>query len=89
MAAFKLHPILRVAVGGLAVMVAMMLLGDVLPRWFAQPMLFLGMFTVWASLLVHRYKTVRMRSREDDAERRAWIALHGDPDRRDDPKERS
>jgi hypothetical protein len=88
MAAFTLHPVLRVAVGGLAVLVFMMGLRDVLPSWVVAPAIYGSMLTIWSSLLVHRYKTLRRRPREDDAERRAWIALHGDPDRRDDPAER-
>ena len=65
-----------------------MVFGQSFPTWLVFVLGIVGIGLVFAGQVVHFRDMVEQRRAEAES-RKAWIALHGDPDRRDDPAERA
>jgi hypothetical protein len=61
-----------------------MIFGESCPTWLILVLGIVGIGLVVVGEVVHFRDMIEQRRAEAEA-RRAWIALHGDPDHRDDP----
>jgi hypothetical protein len=79
-------PGLRIGLAGFAVAMAAVGLGVYAgaPDWLVFLLAAIGIGLGWLGAVFHFIDMVR-QYRAEAAARREWIALHGDPDRRDDP----
>jgi hypothetical protein len=72
---------------GIALFFLTMFLSDDLHGVVTGLLIAVGFATLFAGFVLSVYDVVRPRI-VVDPERRAWMAQHGDPDRRDDPADR-
>ena len=83
---------LRIGLIGVAIGVGggvlAMVFGESLPTSLVFVMGILGIGTVLVGQFVH-FRDMLEQYRAEAAARKAWIALHGDPDHRDDPAARA
>lgn len=64
------------------------LFGESFPNWLVFSLGLAGIGLGWVGAAVHIMDMVK-QYRADAEARRQWVALHGDPDRRDDPADRA